>query len=138
VVIRFAGSRPAAAALDDSEETTASSSVQARVEGVRTQSIFSSPPFWPARTLPPPPHRSIRDAVRTEPVDAPHIGRAELSALRRAVASLGFELAPRPVRPRDPAEPVAFAAEYIYHRDLGETIYDWSRGVYFTSNWPRE
>lgn len=68
----------------------------------------------------------------------PGIGRAELAAVRRAVASRGFQLAPRPVRPRDPGEPVAFAAEYIYHRDLGETIYDWSRGVYFTRNWPRE
>lgn len=68
----------------------------------------------------------------------PGIGHAELSAVRRAVASFGFELAPRPVRPRDPAEPVGFAAEYIYHRDMGESIYKWSRGVYFARNWPKE
>ena len=68
----------------------------------------------------------------------PGIGRAELSALRRAVASRGFELAPRPVRPRDPGEPVSFAAEYIYHRDVGEKIYNDHRGVPFTRNWPRD
>lgn len=68
----------------------------------------------------------------------PGIGCAELAALRRAVASRGLGLAPRPVRPRDPVEPVGFAAEYIYHRDLGESIYEWSRGVYFNRNWPRE
>lgn len=68
----------------------------------------------------------------------PGIGRAELSTVRRAVASRGLALAPRPVRPRDPDEPVAFAAEYIYHRDLGESIYQWTRGVPFTRNWPKE
>ena len=68
----------------------------------------------------------------------PGIGRAELSAVHRAVASLGFELAPRPLRPRDPVEPVGFAAEYIYHRDMGEAIYKWSRGVYFARSWPKE
>jgi hypothetical protein len=68
----------------------------------------------------------------------PGIGRAELSAVRRAVASRGFELAPRPIRPREFAEPVGFAAEYIYHRDVGESIYEWDRGAYFTRNWPKE
>jgi hypothetical protein len=68
----------------------------------------------------------------------PGIGRAELSSIRRAVASLGFGLAPRPVRPRDPAEPAHFAAEYIYRRDIGESVYKWSRGVYFARKWPKE
>jgi len=73
----------------------------------------------------------------TELEQLPGLGRAEIAAVRSAVASRGFELAPRPPRPRDPSEPVGFAAEYIYHRDLDETIYEWSRGVRFSRKWPR-